>query len=249
MISPYDEALVPEGQIHEGEVSTRLGLRGIPRMSEVIPLKRAMEIQDYTGGRMVIHLLSTAASVAEVQRCKALGHDIFATVSAHHLQFTAEELAGFDPNFKMLPPLREEEDRQALIAGLKDGTIDAIVSNHVARHGEEKDLEFPYADFGALGLQTAFQQALQALDGQLTLAELCTKFNAAPGRLLSPEPRHLRPGAPARITLFTPEGSTKFTAAAIRGKTVNSPLIGKGLPGKILGIVGNGRFVGVYGNE
>ncbi|MEO0732018.1 MAG: dihydroorotase [Bacteroidota bacterium] len=234
MIPPYDEALVPDGQIHEGTVSTRLGLRGIPRMSEVIPLKRAMEIQDYTGGRLIVHLLSTAAAVEEVRRRKADGHQITATVSAHHLHFTVEELSDFDPNFKMLPPLREEGDRQALITGVKDGTIDYIVSNHVARHGEEKELEFPYADFGALGLQTAFRQALAALDGHLSLGEICRLFNY--------HSQHLRAGAPGKLTLFCPTGSSVFHPEDIKGKTRNSPLLGKELPGKILGVVNNGVF-------
>ncbi|MEM9526478.1 MAG: hypothetical protein AAGA31_07705, partial [Bacteroidota bacterium] len=219
MVSPYDEALVPEGQIHEGEVSTRLGLRGIPQMSEVIPLKRAMEIQDYTQGKLVIHLLSTAAGVEEVRRRKLAGHKVWATVSAHHLQFTVAELKTFDPNFKMLPPLREESDRQALIAGLKDGTIDCIVSNHVARHGEEKDLEFSYADFGALGLQTAFQQALRVLKDDLGLGQITAKFNRGSRLLLGQQTWYLRPGAPASLTIFTPNGSREFTATAIKGQT------------------------------
>jgi dihydroorotase len=193
MISPYDEALVPEGQMHEGTISTRLGLRGIPVMSESIPLKRAMELLKYTEGKLIVHLLSSASGVREVRRAKAAGLNVLATVSAHHLQFTDEELATFDPSFKILPPLREEEDRQALIEGLKDGTIDAIVSNHVARHGEEKDLEFFYADFGALGLQTAFRQCLQSLKSSLSVEDIVAKFTNGPRLLLGESPLHLRP--------------------------------------------------------
>ncbi|MFT4685618.1 MAG: dihydroorotase [Neolewinella sp.] len=241
MVSPYDETLVPDGQIHEGEVSTSLGLRGIPSMSESIPLKEALDILEYTSGIMYVHLLSTAAGVAEVKRAKALGMDVFATVSAHHLQFTAEELSGFDSCFKMLPPLRDEADRIALIEGLKDGTIDVIVSNHVARHSEEKDLEFAYADFGALGIQTAFRQALSALKGHLSLAEIVSKFSAHPTLLLGSDPLHLRAGAPANLTLFTPDGESEFTATELKGKTNNSPLIGKILPGAIIGVVNNGK--------
>jgi len=242
MVSPYDELLVPDGQIHEGPVSTRMGLRGIPTMSETIPLKRAMEILNYTDGLMVVHLLSTAEGVAEVRRAKDLGMDITATVSAHHLQFTVDELEGFDANFKMLPPLREATDREALIEGLKDGTIDCIVSNHVARHGEEKELEFPYADFGALGLQTAFRQALAALEGVLDIEEIARKFTHAPALLLGSPALHLRPGAPARMTIFTTTGSSEFTVGDLKGKTVNSPLIGKTLPGSIVGVVNYGKF-------
>lgn len=245
MVAPYDETLVPDGQIHEGEVSTSLGLRGIPAMSESIPLKEALDILAYTEGILYVHLLSTAAGVAEIRRAKAPGMKVYATVSAHHLQFTDGELSGFDPSFKMLPPLRGEADRLALIEGLKDGTIDAIVSNHVARHGEEKDLEFAYADFGALGLQTAFRQALAALDGHLSLGEIVGKFTSGPALLLGSDSLHLRAGAPANLTLFTPEGESEFTAQELKGKTNNSPIIGRTLPGKILGVVNNG--VGVWG--
>lgn len=242
MISPYDEALVPEGQIHEGPVSTRLGLRGIPEMSETIPLKGAMEILAYTEGNLIVHLLSTAAGVEEVRRAKAAGLKVAATVSAHHLLFTVDELRGFDPNFKMLPPLREETDRLALIAGLKDGTIDCIVSNHVARHGEEKDLEFPYADFGALGLQTAFRQALSVLGDELSVGEITRFFNGAPASLLHHETPHLRAGAHLPLTFFTTEGKRAFTQKEIVGKTVNSPLLERELPGRILGVAQYGKF-------
>ncbi|MEM6769235.1 MAG: dihydroorotase [Bacteroidota bacterium] len=245
MLSPYDEALVPEGQIHEGPVSTRLGLRGIPNMSETIPLKRALEILEYTESTLVAHLLSTGAGVAEVRLAKARELDVMATVSAHHLFFNVAELSGFDPNFKMLPPLREESDRLALIEGIKDGTIDCIVSNHVARHGEEKDLEFPYADFGALGLQTAFRQALAALGDKLPLGEITRLFNQAPTLLLGQPPRHLRAGAQISLTLFTTSGTSTFNSSDIKGKTENSPLIGRELPGKILGIVNNGEYLPV----
>ena len=243
LLAPYDEELVPEGQIHEGPVSTRLGLRGIPTMSETIPLKRALELVDYTGGRLIVHLLSSATGVEEVRRAKAAGLSVSATVSAHHLYFTVEELAGFDPNFKMLPPLREEADREALVAGLLDGTIDCIVSNHVARHGEEKELEFPYADFGALGLQTAFRQALEVLSGRLSVSEITHLFTTAPRRVLGLPEVHLVAGGTVPLSLFTTSGSHAFTAADIAVKTVNSPLLGRALPGKIIGVAQHGKFL------
>ncbi|MBC6993862.1 dihydroorotase [Neolewinella lacunae] len=243
MVSPYDERLVSEGQMHEGEVSTRLGLPGIPVLSEILPLKVVVELLAYTGGKLIVHLLSSAEGVAEVRRAKALGLNLRATVSAHHLQFTDGALAGFDPNFKMLPPLRTESDRQALIEGLADGTIDCIVSNHVARHGEEKELEFPYADFGALGLQTAFRQSLLALEGRLSLAEIVAKFTAGPRLLLNDPTLHLRSGAQIGLTVFTPTApAEEFTLADLVGKTTNSPLLGQHLPGRIEGVVHNGAF-------
>ncbi len=249
MLSPYDERLVPEGQIHEGAVSARLGLPGIPVMSETIALKQAVELLAYTEGKLLVHLLSSAAGVEVIRQAKAEGLDVKATVSALHLQFTVDELAAFDPNFKVLPPLREETDRQALIAGLKDGTIDAIVSNHVARHGEEKDLEFFYADFGAIGLQTTFQQCLTALEGILPLEAIVDKLSRGARSALYLPPLHLagvadpdRRGRETPLVLFSTEGAITLTQGALLGKTVNSPLLGKELKGRILGVVNNGRY-------
>ena len=241
-VAPYDPALVPEGQMHEGEVSTRLGLRGIPAMAENIPLKRAVELLEYTGGSLVVHLLSTATGVAEVRRAKALGLNITATVGVHNLSFTEKELGGFDPNFKVLPPLRGEADRRALIEGLRDGTIDAIVSNHVARHGEEKDLEFSYADFGALSLQTAFRQCLSLVEEGLDLDLIVAKMTTGPRALLGQSPLHLRPRQMVPLSIFRTDGDSVFTETDLRGKTKNSPLLGKSLPGRIVGTVVAGKF-------
>ncbi|NJC26558.1 dihydroorotase [Neolewinella antarctica] len=242
MICPYDETLAPEGQIHEGAISARLGLPGIPVMSETIALKQAIELVDYTEGTLIVHLLSSAAGVEEVRKAKATGLNVRATVSALHLQFTVEELAGFDPNFKIIPPLREEADREALIAGLADGTIDAIVTNHVARHGEEKDLEFFYADFGALALQTTFRQCLECLSGALSLTEIVGKLGAGPRTLLNQAPLHLRPRQKAELVIFSTDGNREFTKRDLLGKTENNPLLGHNLPGKIHGVVNNGKF-------
>ncbi|MTB49507.1 dihydroorotase [Lewinella sp. W8] len=242
MVSPYHPELIPDGQIHEGLVSTRLGLRGIPTMSETIPLKRDLELLAYTEGRLIVHLLSSAEGVEEVRRAKAAGHEVFATVSAHHLLLSVEALSSFDTHAKMLPPLREESDRLALIAGLKDGTIDAIVSNHQARHGEEKDLEFLYADFGARGIQTAFNECLAALGEEFALADITEKLGNGPRRLLGLPALHLRSGAPAKLSIFRKDAEISLHDNDLKGKTVNNPVIGRALPGKIIGTVNNGQF-------
>jgi dihydroorotase len=242
MVSPYNPELIPEGQIHEGEVSTRLGLRGIPTMSETIPLKRDLELVAYTEGKLIVHLLSSAAGVEEVRRARARGLKVFATVSAHHLLLSVDALASFDTSAKVLPPLREESDRLALIAGLKDGTIDAIVSNHQARHGEEKDLEFLYADFGARGIQTAFNECLAALSDHLPLEAITDKLSNGPRRLLGHPALHLRTDAPAKLTIFRPDEEVAFGNNDLIGKTVNNPVISRALPGKIIGTVNNGQY-------
>ncbi len=183
--TPYDTELAEDGQIHEGATSVRLGLRGIPVLCETVPLHRDLSVLAYTGGRLLLHLLSSAAGLAMVRDYQADGEGLVgATVSAHHLTFTDEDLDGFDPNFKMLPPLRGRDDREALREGVLDGTIEAIVSHHRARHGEEKDLEFTYSAFGALGLETALRQLLPWLDTADKLGRGIAALTSGPRRLL-----------------------------------------------------------------
>ncbi|THH42058.1 dihydroorotase [Neolewinella litorea] len=241
--SAYDPELAEEGQMHEGAVSVQLGLRGIPTMCETIPLRRNLSILEYTGGRMITHLLSSADGL-ELLREFGIGTNGLAgcTVGAHHLTFTDADLAAFDPNFKVLPPLRSEEDREALRQGVADGSIAAIVSHHRARHREEKDLEFSYATFGALGLETAFRQQLRWADDEAKLSAVIAALTAGPRRLLGLEPLHIDTGAPARLTLYTISGESTFTAADLPGKTTNHPLLGQSLPGRILGTVNHDRL-------
>ncbi|MGB3798563.1 MAG: dihydroorotase [Lewinella sp.] len=241
--SPHDNDLAEEGQMHEGRISVQLGLRGIPTMCETIPLRRALSIQTYSGGRLLLHLISSAESL---QLIRDYGIDATAltgcTVGAHHLNFTEEELTGFDPSFKILPPLREDVDREALRQGVLDGTVSAIVSHHRARHREEKELEFSYAAFGALGLQTAFRQQLLWVEGEDQLDRVLTAFTSGPRELLGLPALAIDRGMPAALCLFTTTGSERFTAADLRSKTRNSPLLDRDLPGKILGTVNHDRL-------
>ncbi len=247
--TPFSKELADEGQIHEGAVSTRLGLRGIPSISETVPLLRDLELAAYTGGKLLVHLLSSAEGVSMFRRAVNAGAGtseqavgLAATVSAHHLQFTVEELAGFDPNFKVLPPLREERDRLALVRAVADGTIGAIVSHHQPRHGEEKDLEFSYATFGARGLETAFRQCLGLVSEELLLDRIVSCFTSGPRRLLGLPVTNIEVGQPAGLTIFTTSGSSTIGLADLRGKTDNSPLLGRELPGRIYGTVSGGTY-------
>ena len=241
--SPYDPDLAEDGQMHEGRQSVELGLRGIPEMCETIPLRRALSIRDYTEGRLVLHLISTAEAVGLIR-----DHGLSptglrgCTVGAHHLCFTDSELSGFDASFKMLPPLRAEADREALRAGLLDGTLTAIVSHHRARHREEKDLEFSYAAFGALGLETAFLQQLDWAADEEKLGCVITALTAGPRALLGLEAVTIVEGMPADLTLFTTSGTRTFTERELRGKTNNHPLLGRTIRGRILGTVHNDRL-------
>ena len=242
--TPYAGELAVEGQMHEGGVSVQLGLAGIPTLCETIPLERDLAILRYTEGRLIVHLVSSAAGLALVDAYRSESTGLVGcTVSAHHLTFTDEELLGFDPNFKVLPPLRSEEDRSALREALREGRIDAIVSHHRARHGEEKDLEFSYAAFGALGLETALRQLLPLTQAAPKMLDaIITALTAGPRRLLGLPPVTVEEGAAAQLTLFTTEGSSRFTRADLKGKTSNSPLLGRELPGRILATINHGRL-------
>ena len=258
LVTPHDGSLSEEGQIHEGAVSVQLGLPGLPELCEIIPLSRDLELLRYTEGQLIVHLLSSAGGVDLLRRARDTGayaggeggvgervESLYATVSAHHLSFTVDELTGFDSNFKVLPPLRATSDRSHLRAAAQDGTIDAVVSNHHARHGEEKDLEFPYTAFGARGLETAFRQCLALVAAEeLELARAVELFTSGPRRVLGLPENTIAPGRPASLTLFTTEPPRPFTAAdlPLRAKTTNNPALNRDLPGRILGTVTNGRF-------
>ena len=244
MNTPHAAELAEDGQIHEGSISVRLGLRGIPTLCETVPLRRDLALLDYTEGRLLVHLLSSAEGLRMVREYRKHATGLVGcTVSAHHLTFTDQDLTGFDPSFKLLPPLREADDRAALREGLRNGTVDAIVSHHRARHGEEKDLEFSYAAFGALGLETALRQLLPlAQEDNGMLEAIITALTAGPRRLLGLPELSIREGSPAQLTLFSTEGETTFTTADLRGKTTNSPLLGRSLPGRIIGTINHGRL-------
>ena len=242
--TPYAGELAEEGQMHEGRVSVQLGLPGIPTLCETIPLKRDLSILRYTEGKLLLHLISSAEGLRLVDEYRAgAGGLSGCTVSAHHLTFTDEALLGFDPNFKILPPLRSEDDRAALRKALSEGRIDAIVSHHRARHGEEKDLEFSYAAFGALGLETALRQLLPLAENSAEMRDaIITALTAGPRRILGLPTVSVQEGAPAQLTLYTIQGSNPFTRADLKGKTNNSPLLGRELPGRILATINHGRL-------
>ncbi len=238
---PFYKALAPGGQIHEGVVSTRLGLRGIPPLAEEVAVQRSLSILEYTGGRLHLHLLSTAKSVALVRAAKAAGLPVTASVAVLNLCFTDEQLEGFDSLWKVLPPLRDETHRQALLEGVADGTIDFMCTNHVPWHREAKQLEFPYAEAGAIGLETAFALCQTYLSDILTPRVLVEKWVTGPSSLFNLTRPSLEEGAHADIALFAPDLEWTLEEKDLRSRSANTPLLGKALRGKPLGVV-NGRF-------
>lgn len=239
---PLDDSLSPGGQLHEGVISTQLGMRGIPDLSETLTVHRDLELLAYADSRLLVHLISSADSLPMIKTAKEKGLAAFASVSALHLQFTVAELADFDSNFKVLPPLRAEADRQALINGVVDGTIDCIVSNHVAHQEEGKKLEFAYADFGSLGLETCFAQTSTVLGGRLKADQLAALFCHGPRRALNLPTLSIEQGASAEFSFFQLNKEWTFNRQNLAGKGDNSPLLGKVLKGGVVGIYRNGQF-------
>lgn len=234
---PLDNNIAQGGQLHEGIVSTSLGLRGIPSMAEELIVQRDIYLSEYTNSNLHLLNISTAESVRLVRLAKKKGLKVTASVAALNLAFTDQVLEEFDPNFKVLPPLRSEKDRKALIEGLKDGTIDCITSNHTPLEEELKNLEFLYADFGAIGLQTTFSTICQAIDSQQLPAFIMEKLAYGPRRVLGLPIPEFAVGSPANFTLFDPHQEWVLERNSIQSKSKNSPLIGRKLKGRVVAVV------------
>lgn len=230
--TPYDASLSPHGQLHEGPVSTRLGLPGIPALGETLMLHRDLELLAYADSRLLTHLVSTAAAVETLAAARKRSLRVTASVAALNLHLAAPALEGFDTNYKVLPPLRSDADRQALISGLANGTIDCVVSNHRAHVPEDKELEFAHADFGATGLQSCFAQALTAVGDQMPLSELTARFSYGPRHALGLPAVTLRPGDPAELTVFDPHHEGTFAQHPATTKGLNNGAVGLTLRGR-----------------
>ncbi len=242
MNQPLEKSIAGSGQMHEGPMSTRLGMRGIPALAEQMMIERDLNLLAYTESRLHISHVSTAAGVESIRQAKANGLAVTASVAALNLLLTADDLGQFDSHFKVLPPLRAESDRQALIAGLKDGTIDCIASNHCPRELERKLLEFAYADFGAATLSTAFSAARTGIESALTEEDLIEKFTAGPRKVFGLPAHKIEEGANADLTFYQYDSSWVPTSADIRSKSANSPLIDRKLMGRPLAVLRGDRL-------
>ncbi|HEU4788166.1 MAG TPA: dihydroorotase [Flavobacterium sp.] len=233
-----DDKIKGNGVANEGVVSTRLGLKGIPDLAEELQIVRNLFLLEYTGGKMHIPTVSSAKSVQLIKDAKAKGLNVTSSVTVHHLVLTDEKLEGFDTRYKVTPPLKTERDRQALINGILDGTIDIITSDHNPIDIEHKKMEFDMAKNGTIGLESAFG----ALMTVLPLETIIEKFTA--GKAIFSIPNHsISEGEIANITLFNPEGTSVFTKENILSKSKNSAFLGTSLKGKAYGILNQGKLI------
>jgi dihydroorotase len=246
-----DPTLSAGGAMHEGLVSTRLGLKGIPAAAEEIMVARDILLSELTGGHVHLCHMSTRGSVELIRWAKDKGLRVSAEATPHHFALTQERVGHYDTNAKMNPPLREEEDRAAIREALRDGTIDCIATDHAPHHYDAKQREFDDAPNGIVGLETALGLGIRELvaPGLLTLPQLIERMSTIPARLFRLEGGTLAVGAPADIVVFDPAREWVVREQELHSRSTNSPFLGEMLVGQAdLTLVG-GRVVfdrGVY---
>jgi dihydroorotase len=240
-----DLHLSAAGVINEGFYSTLLGLKGMNRAAEESHLARDIMLAEVTGARVHIAHISTAGSVELVRAAKRKGLPVTCEVTPHHLALTDAAVVGFDTNTKMNPPLRTEADRAALIQAARDGTIDAIATDHAPHHADEKMLEYDRAPFGIIGLETALGVALTMLyhTGAVSLPRIIEMFTIGPARAFSLTGGTLAVGAPADVTIFDPDREWTVDPARFRSKSRNTPFAGWRLRGAVVATFVGGREV------
>ena len=240
-----DHSMTEGAVMNEGVMSTRLGLRGWPHAAEDLIVSRNVIVSAYTGAHIHLQHISSGYSVEIIRSAKARGVKITAEATPHHLALTEAGLSGYDTNWKMNPPLRTEADRQALIAGLRDGTLDCIGTDHAPHTNYEKDREFDYAPNGILGLETALPVVLGVLikEGKFKLPAVIDLMTRKAARILNLEAGTLAPGAPADICLFDPHETWRYDARAGQSKSSNSPWDGQELTGRVKLTIVDGRVV------
>jgi len=234
--------LAAGGQMNEGWMSTRLGLAGNPDIAEAVMIARDLALAEFTGGHLHIAHISTAMGVELVRRAKEKGVKVTCEVTPHHLAFTDEALEHYDTNLKMNPPLRSRADVEALLAGLRDGTIDVIASDHAPHSIEEKEVEFAAAPNGILGLETMLGIILEKVvaAGVLPLHQALEKMILAPRRVLHLPLPLIAEGAPANLTVFSPDESWTVAVKKLKSLSRNMPYAGWNLPGRVCGVINRG---------
>ncbi|MBD1398785.1 dihydroorotase [Pontibacter sp. JH31] len=243
MNRPEHTRLTEFGQIHEGLVSTQLGMKGIPALAEEVMVTRDLQLLAYTGGRLHFSLISSAGSVEAIRQAKAAGLDVTCDVASYQVAYTDETMAPFDTNYKVSPPFRSHTDAEAIKQGLQDGTIDAVVSAHQPHDTESKKLEFDLAEFGIINLETAFAVANTTMAGILSLENLIEKLTSRPREILRLPACGIAKGAKACLTLFHPKLTWRPTQHSIKSKSTNSPFLEQELTGKVIGIINKGQLV------
>jgi dihydroorotase len=240
-----DPTLKGDGVAHEGFHASRLGLRGIPGEAEEIWVERDITLAGLTGGRFHVAHLSTAGSLRAVRSGKSRGIAVTCEVSPHHFILTDETLEGYDTNFKMNPPLRETRDRDEMVRGIVDGSVDVLATDHAPHHQDEKGVEFDRAPFGIVGLETAVALTFDRLvhKGLISLRRFVELWSVNPARVLNVRGGSLAEGQPADISILAPDLSVLIDPARFVSKGRNTPFGGWSLKGGVAATIVGGRVV------
>ncbi len=238
-----DVSLAAGAVMREGVTSTRLGLRGMPAAAEAVCVARDVQLAELAGGRLHIAHLSARASLEQVRWAKSRGLHVSCEVTPHHFTLIDEDVT-YDSRFKMNPPLAAREDREALLAGLADGTVDAVATDHAPHEPALKDVEFDKAPFGILGFETAVALALEQLvrTGRLSLLRMVELFTTGPARVLGME-RKIAAGQPADLTIFSTDHPWTYQVNESASKSRNSPFDGRAFKGAPIATIVAGRIV------
>lgn len=242
LLHEEDPNLAGNGVMHEGYWSTVLGLPGIPSLAEDIMTARDLFLAEYTKGKIHFCHVSTKGSVELIAAAKRKDLAVTAEATPHHFTLTDEDLQGYNPNFRVSPPLRTVDDRDSIRKALQEGVIDVIATDHAPHTLEEKHREFALAPTGMIGLETALSLAWTelVLGGWLTKEQLVERMSVAPARILNKEGGRLSPNAPADLVIFDPEQEWEVKAVEFSSKSKNSPFIGRKLKGKVESVWVNG---------
>ena len=239
---PEDHWLAQFGVMNESVNSTLLGMKGIPNIAEEIIVDRDLKILDYTGGRLHLANISTSKSVSHIRRAKKKGLKVTCDVALHQLIFTDDKVLDFDANFRVSPPLRSQKDINGLIKGVKEGTIDAIVTSHQPQDEENKKLEYDQAANGMNNMQVMLQM-INELKSALPLELIIEKLTSGPRGVLGRPNPVIDKGQKANLTLFNPSLKWKFDKKSNKSKSENSPYFGQEVTGKVLAVFNNGQFI------
>ena len=235
---PLEQKIAGKGMVNEHVSSTLLGLKGSPNLAESLQVARDLFILEYAGGKLHIPTISTKESVKLIREAKQKKLDVTCSVAVHNLFLTDDVLNEFDTRYKVNPPLRTQEDVEALIEGVKDGTIDMVTSDHNPKTIEEKLVEFDHANYGTIGLESAFGALNQIFSTKKSI-QLLTKGKERFGAIVS----SIEEGKIANITLFNPNEKYEFSKSDILSKSKNSAFLGQELKGKVYGIYANKKLV------